>query len=76
MYRNLEAEMAREGISRKDVSKCLGLRYATVIDKMKGRTQFSIFEAFKLKDQYFPCLSIEYLFEQTNMNTGNEPEAR
>lgn len=71
MYRNLEAEMAREGILKKDISRCLDLRYATVIDKMKGRTQFSISEAFRLKDRFFPGLTIEYLFETSERTELN-----
>ncbi len=63
MYRNLEAEMAREGITRKDLAETLGVRYATIIDKMKGRYSFTLDEAFKIRNEYFPNLSFEYLFE-------------
>jgi hypothetical protein len=63
MYRNLEAEMVREGIKRKDISKLLKVRYATVVQKLNGRYKFNLDEAFKIKEQYFPKLSIEYLFE-------------
>lgn len=63
MYRNLEAEMARKNIPRKDLAELLGVRYATVIDKLKGKSRFTLDEAFKIKDKYFPDLSFEYLFE-------------
>lgn len=64
MYRNLEAEMAREGIKRKDLAEALGVRYATVIDKLKGRYSFTLDEAFIIRNKFFPHLNFEYLFER------------
>lgn len=63
MYKNLEAEMAREGVMRKDLAELLNVRYATIIDKLKGRFNFTLDEAFKIRNEYFPHLSFEYLFE-------------
>lgn len=63
MYKNLEAEMAREGVMRKDLAELLNVRYATIIDKLKGRFNFTLDEAFKIRNEYFPHLSLEYLFE-------------
>ena len=63
MYKNLEAEMVRENITRKDLANLLNVRYATIIDKLKGRYSFTLDEAFKIRNKYFPYLSFEYLFE-------------
>lgn len=63
MYRNLEAEMVRMGVYRKDVAKSLGVRYATVVQKLNGKYRFSLDEAFAIKEKFFPNLSLEYLFE-------------
>lgn len=63
MYRNLEAEMVRHSISRKDVATFLNVRYATVIDKLSGRYPFRLEEALDIKRKLFPKLSIEYLFQ-------------
>lgn len=63
MYRNLEAEMAREGVTRKDFAELLDVRYATVIDKLKGKFSFTLDEAFKIRSEFFPTLSFEYLFK-------------
>jgi DNA-binding XRE family transcriptional regulator len=71
MFRNLEAEMAREGISKNDLAKCLGVRYGTVIDKTKGRSQFAISEAFRIKERFFPNCSLEYLFEKFDEETSS-----
>ncbi|MDT8715470.1 XRE family transcriptional regulator [Clostridium sp. 19966] len=63
MYRNLEAEMVRTGIQRKDISNLLSVRYATVVQKLNGKYKFSLDEAKAIKKRYFPDLSLEYLFE-------------
>lgn len=63
MYKNLKAEMTRNEIQRKDIADFLGLRYATVVDKINGKYQFKLEEAFSIKKRFFPNLSLEYLFE-------------
>lgn len=63
-YRNLEAECARKGITKKDIALCLDVRYATVSDKMRGKYPFTLDEALKIKKNFFPNLSIEYLFNK------------
>lgn len=70
MYRNLEAEMVRENITRKDLAKTLDVRYATIIDKLKGRYSFTLDEAFKIRNRYFPHLSFEYLFKTEEDKTA------
>lgn len=63
MYRNLEAEMVRRNINRKDVAEFLNVRYGTVVDKLSGKYQFKLDEALNIKQKLFPELSIEYLFK-------------
>jgi DNA-binding XRE family transcriptional regulator len=75
MFPNLEAEMARKGINKSDLAECLEVRYATVIDKTKGRSQFSIAEAFKIKDHFFPNCPLEYLFAKDEQSTRDEISA-
>lgn len=62
MYRNLKAEMTRNEVQRKDIADFLGIRYATVVDKINGKYQFKLEEAFSIKKRFFPNLSLEYLF--------------
>ena len=64
MYRNLEAEMVRYGVTRNHIAKILNLRYASIIDKLSGKYSFKLDEAFKIQREFFPNLTIEYLFEQ------------
>lgn len=63
MYKNLDAEMARIGISKKDLAKFLNQRYPTVVDKTNGKSRFRLDEAMAIKKRFFPDKSIEYLFE-------------
>lgn len=70
MYKNLEAEMARKGITKKDLSETLNLRYATILDKMNGNSRFFYDEAVRIKETFFQDLSIEYLFEKTEPPTN------
>lgn len=61
-YVNLEAEIARKGLSKKDIAETLGVRIATVYDKLKGKYPFTLDEALKMKNKYFPEFTLEYLF--------------
>ena len=63
MYRNLLAEMVRNNITKKQIAKFLDLRVATICDKMNGKYSFKLDEAFRIKKEFFPQLTIEYLFE-------------
>lgn len=66
--RNLKAEMARYGITNNDIQKVLNCSERTVKNKLSGETEFTLPEAFKVRDSYFQGLRIEYLFatdEQT-----------
>ena len=63
MYENLKIEMSNKGITQKDIARLLGLRIASVCDKINGKFSFKLDEAFKIRDKYFKDLTIEYLFE-------------
>jgi hypothetical protein len=62
MYPNLDAELARSGLKRKDLAWLFKNRVATVSDKLNGRYPILIDEAFRIKETYFPDLSLDYLF--------------
>lgn len=61
---NLAAEMARNGVSISDFQTVLGCTDKTVRNKMTGATEFSVGEAMKIRDTFFPGMRIEYLFAQ------------
>ena len=71
-YRNLEAEMKRSNIKRKDIAEKLNVRYATVTDKVNGKSKFSFDEALFIKNNYFPSLSLEYLFSDESLAITNK----
>ena len=61
-YSNLEAEIARKGVSKKEIAETLGVRLATVYNKLKGKCPFTLDEAFKIRNKHFPDFTLEYLF--------------
>jgi DNA-binding XRE family transcriptional regulator len=63
MYGNLEAEMVRCNIDRGNIAKFLNVRYATIVQKLNGTYPFKLTEAMLIKKEFFPNLSIEYLFQ-------------
>lgn len=64
-YPNLRAEMSRIGIKQADIAELLGVRGVTVSKKMNGKSTFNIDEAFLIKKTFFPNLSLDYLFSDT-----------
>lgn len=64
MYKNLEAELKRKGITRADVAEAVGINIATVSEKLTKENRLKLSEAMKIKDCFFPDLSLEYLFAE------------
>lgn len=61
-HSNLKAEMARNGVTVGAIAELLGVRFGTISDKINGRTNFYFHEARKIRDHFFPDLTLEYLF--------------
>lgn len=64
MYKNLVAQMAESGVTRRDIAKVLGKHENSIGLKVSGKSPFTIEEAFKIKSQLFPDADLKYLFEQ------------
>lgn len=62
MLKNLKAEMVRNDVKPAQIAEFLNRRYATIIDKLNGHYDFTFKEALKIKNEFFPNLSLEYLF--------------
>lgn len=71
MYPNLEKEMIEKKITKISISKLLKLRYATILDKFSGKSRFFYDEAKKIKDEFFPEIEIEYLFNTDETKEGH-----
>lgn len=59
--RNLRAEMVRNGIRGNQVANVLGLNINTAYSRLQGRTDFKVGELVKIRDTFFPELSLDYL---------------
>ena len=70
MYRNLEAEMLKKSIKRESIAKLLGLSYGTVCARFNRRPEFSISEAFKVRDYVSPSSPMEDLFAPDQNKTA------
>lgn len=63
MFRNLLAEMSRSRITRHDIAACLGVSEKTARNYINGISKISWFDTLKIRNTFFPDLSLEYLFE-------------
>lgn len=61
---NLKAEMAKKDITIEEISKLLGIHRNSVANKINGDSSFSVEEAFKIQEHYFPKLALNYLFKR------------
>lgn len=71
-YKNLRAEMVRNGISKAEVLELLEIRNNTYYSKMNGRTEFKLSEVEKILALFYrksgKVYSVEYLFDTTISN--------
>lgn len=65
MYRNLEAELARKQISRKELAEKLGITATTLSFKLNGKSELSLAECVEIKRLLDTKEPIDYLFAQT-----------
>ena len=62
MYPNLNAEMKRIGVEQKDIARVLSKGADGISLKFNGKRAWLLEEAKKIKSEFFPNLSLEYLF--------------
>ena len=63
MYKNLLAEMARQGIAKKALATALGISYKSVLDRLAGEVEFTWGEVKTLTAMFPGNLKPEYLME-------------
>lgn len=61
---NLKAEMARKNISIEELAAVLGIHRNSASAKLNGKSQFTIEEAFTIKEHFFNDCTLEYLFRR------------
>ena len=59
--RNLRAEMARNGISKKQAEKVIGVSAPSMYRRFQGMIDFKVGEIVKIRDTFFPEFSLDYL---------------
>ena len=59
---NLEAEMTRKTISRRDIAELLGVTYRTIHSKFNGESEWTLSECLRIRDSCFQGMDLEYLF--------------
>lgn len=69
MLRNLSAEMARHGIAERDIAAEIEKSIRSVHDKINGKFSFSMPDAIRIRDRFFPGMTLEYLFKQDGRKT-------
>ena len=62
MYRELEAKIAYRGISKKQMAEEIHMNYNTLLDKIGGKSKFTLDEAVTIKDYLAEDIAIEELF--------------
>lgn len=62
MYRNLEAELRRKGITRAMLADALKINIATISEKLTKPGRLKLEEAKKIHKIFFADLEFEYLF--------------
>jgi len=63
-FRNLVAEMVKNGITKSDIATLIDKKQSTVTKKINGKISFYMSEVLKIRDMINPRLSIEYLFAE------------
>jgi Plasmid maintenance system antidote protein len=58
---NLKGEMAKRSIKVEDIAHVLQIHRNSASNKINGDTSFSIDEAVKVKEAFFPELSLKFL---------------
>ncbi|MER1998407.1 MAG: XRE family transcriptional regulator [Lysinibacillus sp.] len=64
MYPNFNAELARNGFSKRVLADVWGCREATVYDKLNGKSPITVSEILLARNKLFPNVSIDYLVAQ------------
>ena len=63
MYHNLEAELKRRNITRKQLAELLGIHISTISNKLNGKTPITFSEVCNIAKKVFKNeYTIEYLF--------------
>ena len=74
MFKNLEGELRRERITRARLAEDMELSVSTVSRKLTECGRLKYCEARKIRDLYFPHLSLDYLFATDDQQEAEQPK--
>ena len=64
MYKKLETQIAYRGISKKQLAVDINMKYSTFLEKMSGKSKFTLDEAVRIKEYLQEDIAIEELFKE------------
>lgn len=64
MYPNLRAEVARKGLTMKELAKRIGIGESTMNQKLNGKYAFTLDEAVLIRDVLEVDIPLDVLFEK------------
>ena len=64
MYPNLKREMYMKRITHAQIAHATSVRASTITEKINGKHEFKSSEMFTIQKEFFPELTLEYLFKQ------------
>lgn len=67
-YPNLAAELKRYGISQEEVASRVNTTPETISRWMTGKSKMPVETCFRIKEEMFPHLSVDYLFSPEPIN--------
>lgn len=62
-YPRLVAEMILRHVTRLNLKDCIKLKYNTLCKKVNGELRFSLDEAIRIQETFFPDVSVNQLFQ-------------
>lgn len=68
MFRRIEAQMTRMGITKEMLAEQTGVQYKVLIQKLDGTRPFTLDEALKIKAAIQASDSIEALFDRLSQS--------
>lgn len=63
-FKNLLAELARAGLSQKQLATGTSISPETLSKKIRGKSEFTLGECKRIRDYINPDLKLEYLFQE------------
>lgn len=69
-YKILKGEMAKKDITIEEIAELLNIHRNSVSNKINKNASFTIEEAQKIWEKYFPEMELKYLFAKDEKEVG------